>query len=525
MEKQNYSDSDYDYVIVGGGPTGLTLALYLSKYHQKVAVVERESSLGGCHSVKRVNGLFTEHGPRVYLENYLTFQRMLQQELHTSFEELFTPYQYGNGDVMWTLLQRLSFREIVSLATAFLSLNDSDKERTLEDFVRQQAFSSEAQDILDRIGRLTDGGGIGQYTLFSFLQIINQNLLYPGIYEPRKPNDVGLFALWQTELQKRGVAVYLDTEVTEIHVNSRKGIVGEDRGWGHHLAQPPDTVEWIGLKGASPLEASRRLSGKRFIFAMPPAQIVPIFQKNHLKTGFHEDFDQWAMDTNYIPYIPVVFHWNHRFPIKKAWGYPQTSWGVGYIVMSDYTDFHDPRSKTVISSLVSMVNRPSEYLGKTANQISNPAVIIQEVFRQLKSVLGEDLPPYDEAILSQNTYDGEKWVPLHTAFMTTTHGHLPFESRVFDNVFNCGVQNGKSDYVFTSMESSVVNAIELVYLLVPESKKEIEIRRPVTFRWMLFILLLLFFLSLMVLFFRWWWWWKSRGGFIRSILHVGKRRR
>lgn len=486
-------EKKYDYVIVGGGPTGLTLALYLSKYHFTVAVVEKESSLGGCHSVKRVDGLFTEHGPRVYLENYLTFKQLLQTELYSTYDDLFSPYQYGNGDVLSTLLQKMSLRELGILAMAFLGLNDSDKDRTLEDFVKANGFSPEAQDILDRIGRLTDGGGIGQYTLFSFLQILNQNILYPGIYEPKKPNDVGLFHLWQTELQKRGVDVYLGTEVTELH------------GGDTDTDTDTKSLQWISLQTSHPPSASR-LSGKRFIFAMPPAQILQLFNKNHLKTGFHDNFDQWAIDTNYIPYIPVVFHWNHRFPIKRAWGYPQTAWGVGYIVMSDYTDFQDSRSKTVISSLVSMVDRPSDdALGKTANQISNPAEIIQEVFRQLKSVLGEDLPPYDEAILSQNTYDGEKWVPLHTAFMTTTHGYLPFQSRLFQNVYNCGVQNGKSDYVFTSIESSVINAIELVYVLVPQSKKDIQIRTPVTLRqgvgWFLLLVLVVGVVGCLVFFF------------------------
>ena len=68
----------YDYVIIGGGPSGLTLAWCLAfSYHKKVAVIERESSLGGCHRVIRVNGLFSEHGPRIYVDNYFMFQKIL----------------------------------------------------------------------------------------------------------------------------------------------------------------------------------------------------------------------------------------------------------------------------------------------------------------------------------------------------------------------------------------------------------------------------------------------------------------
>ena len=59
----------YDYIIVGAGPTGLTLALYLAKLNKKIIVIEKENTIGGIHRVKRENGLFTEHGPRIYLNN------------------------------------------------------------------------------------------------------------------------------------------------------------------------------------------------------------------------------------------------------------------------------------------------------------------------------------------------------------------------------------------------------------------------------------------------------------------------
>lgn len=459
-------EKEYEYVIVGGGPTGLTLALYLSKYNKRVAILEKESSLGGCHSVKRVDGLFTEHGPRVYLDNYLVFKELLQNELGTSYEELFTEYKYGNSDFAQTILSNLSVRELLIFSMAFLSLNNSYKKQTLLEFLDKYQFSSRAKDILDRIGRLTDGGGIGQYTLFSFLQIMNQNLLYSKIYEPRKPNDVGLFHIWHKELLKRGVDIYLNSEVNEIQVSN-------------------SAIEWMSTNGDTP----KRFYGSTFIFAMPPYQINRIFQNVHLQTGFRENFSEWSKDTNYITYIPVIFHWNKKVDIPRAWGYPQTSWGVGYIVMSDYMEFDNSRSKTVISSLITMQNK-SDYLKKTPNEISNTAILINEVFRQLKTMVGE-IPMYDDAIMSQNYYDGKEWVPLHTAFMSTTHGYIPCKSNLYRNLYNCGVQNGKSDYVFTSMESSVVNAIELVNELVPESKGSVSICTPITFRFVFFLVIIL----------------------------------
>jgi hypothetical protein len=39
---------------------------------------------------------------------------------------------------------------------------------------------------------------------------------------------------------------------------------------------------------------------------------------------------------------------------------------------------------------------------------------------------------------------------------------------LYENLYNCGVQNGNSSYSFTSIESSVANAIHLATTLQPE---------------------------------------------------------
>ena len=43
-------------VIVGAGPSGLTLAMLLAKSGDHVTIVERSDVIGGCHRVERVDG-------------------------------------------------------------------------------------------------------------------------------------------------------------------------------------------------------------------------------------------------------------------------------------------------------------------------------------------------------------------------------------------------------------------------------------------------------------------------------------
>jgi hypothetical protein len=69
--------------------------------------------------------------------------------------------------------------------------------------------------------------------------------------------------------------------------------------------------------------------------------------------------------------------------------------------------------------------------------------------------------------------------------MTTTHGYIPNRSVLYDNLYNCGVQNGNSTYSFTSMESSVANAVHLATELQPELRdlRMAKVREATTVRW------------------------------------------
>lgn len=447
----------YDYIIIGGGPTGLTLAYLLSKNNYSVGLFEKENYLGGCHSVHRVNGLFSEHGPRIYINNYLMFQELLK-EFGTSFDNLFTEYNFGLSDSIKEAYNNLTIREMFILGVAFIFLNDSYKKISLQDFCTLHNFSPKAQIFLDRIGRLTDGGGADKYTFYSFLQILNQNSLYT-IYQPKLPNDIGLFAIWENVLKKNNVDIFLNSSIERlIYDNDIKGIQTKTNNYY------ADT----------------------FILAVPPYSLKNL----NLNYAFGDNFNKWAYETNYMTYIPVTFHWKQKLDLPKIWGLPKTSWGVGHIVLSNYTDFQDSRSQTVISSLVTMIDTKSDFLNKTANEISDKNILVNEVFRQLKDIY-KDLPNPDYSLMTQNYYNTEskKWEPRHTAFMTTKMGYLKNQSNKFKNLYNCGVQNGLSSYSFTSLESSIVNAIELFNELVPD--KKIKIKNAFTVRELLFIILLL----------------------------------
>ena len=446
------SDSDYDHIIVGAGPTGLALAQVLS-ISSRVLLVEKRDFLGGCHGVTRVHdGMMTEHGPRIYIDNFLMFKELLN-DMGVQFDDLFVKYNFSTVSMMLEAVRVLSLREIATLGWSFMTLNDSYKEITLLEYLSSHDFSNASIDILDRIGRLTDGGSADTYTLFSFLQILNQNFLY-GIYQPRVPNDVGLFRIWEDALLKRGVVIMKNATIDRFITGSA-------------------TVLGVAVSDARSESKPIVCGCNNVILACPPQEVQRILSAHEEELGaaFGPDFEQFQEETQYLPYISVIFHWSSKLEVPKIWGYPRTAWGVGNIVLSDYMDFNDARSRTVISTVVTMPDAPSDNvkLQLSANEISDKRAVMNEVFRQLRQIY-PDLPEPDYQFLTQSAYDADqrRWVPFNHAFMTTTHGHVPNRSELFDNLYNCGVQNGNSSYSFTSMESSVVNAIHLAKELQPE---------------------------------------------------------
>lgn len=445
-------DYTYDYIIVGGGPTGLALAQVLSAT-SSVLIVEKNDYLGGCHGVTRVpNGMMTEHGPRIYIDNFLMFTQLLN-DMGVEFDDLFVKYNFSTVTMMLEAVRVLSLREIAALGWSFATLNDSYKEVTLMDYLSSHDFSNASIDILDRIGRLTDGGSADTYTLYSFLQILNQNFLY-GIYQPRVPNDVGLFRIWEDALVKRGVVIMKTATIDKFIVSNVSNAA---------------LVEGVAIRTNT---TSVVCGCNKIILACPPQDVQRILSAHaELGAAFGPDFKRFQHETQYLPYISVIFHWSTKINVPKVWGYPRTSWGVGNIVLSDYMDFNDARSKTVISTVITMPDAPSDnvHLNASANEIGHKRGVMNEVFRQLLQVY-PDLPQPDYQFLTQSAYDADqrRWVPFNHAFMTTTHGHVPNRSVLYENLYNCGVQNGNSSYSFTSMESSVANAIHLATTLQPE---------------------------------------------------------
>lgn len=406
----------YDFIIVGAGPTGLTLVWLLSSKH-KVALIDSAPTIGGCHRVVRDDGHFTEHGPRVYSSAYKTVESLLKS-MDIRWDDIFTPYKFNMGAIGGRTWQSLRVLELLSLTSAYVQLafgRDYSK-TTMRDFTHD--WSPESRDYIERICVLTDGQRANTYTVAKFLQLVNQQMGLYKLYQPKAPNDELLFAQWEAKLRWRGVDIMLDTECNAV----QEGQVTTSRGTFTAntviLATPPRTLARLGLVS-----------------------------------------QEYAAKTSYIDYITVCFEFAPQ-TLPPTWGFPATAWGLAHIVVSDYWDVAIKPRMLTISCGITNVDAPDRN-GKTA-RMANDDYIIAQALEQLRESYPTLPAPTSAKIGSR--------IGQESAFVGTDF--IPFE--ISKGIYNAGTQNGQAQYAYTSMETAVANGAALANMFAPETSADVK---------------------------------------------------
>ena len=465
----------YDHIIIGAGPTGLTVAWILSQYNKKILIIEREDDIGGVHRVKRINKYFTEHSPRVYSNSYVNF-KMILKDMCLNFYELFTPYNFNLTDIGGKSIYNFKIYELYWFIVEFLKTNISNyysKSISCLDFMNEHKFTCKTKDYIDRVCRLTDGVGSDKYTLFQLFQTINQHAFY-DFFQPNKPNDNGLFKTIKDKLtETNNISFVLNAKVTHLNSSNNKisNIIVEHNN--KYMKYVSDS----------------------YIFAIPPSSLIEIFNNSndHIKNSFmeYDKLIKWNKKNRYNTYIPITFHWEEKLNLPKIHGFPGSSWGLVFNVLTDY--FKLEESNTAISVCLSITDVKSPLTGKNANE-SNEHELIKEAFRQLKLSFA-NLPNPTKSIISHDLHkvDG-KWYTNDKAYMMTNDivkFKFPFKSIKFDNLYSVGVHNGESLYHFNTYESAVSNGIMLCRKILPQIKNKYYIKEPLSLMFAINIIILI----------------------------------
>jgi uncharacterized protein with NAD-binding domain and iron-sulfur cluster len=467
----------YDLIVVGAGPAGLALAHTSSSIYRRVLIIDKELEIGGCHRVKRnADGMFTEHGPRIYLSFYYNFFNLMN-ETGLKIEDVFVEYKYSFLDVANTkILPLYNIYEIFMFSLAYLMFvinDDYGKDISLYEYLRGYGFSLKVIDIVDRLCRFTDGGNVYTYSLNKFLKLTDNTLLLK-IYQPKSPLDIVLFNTWKKFLSNRGVDFMLGHYITDYDIQN-------------------NNIEMITLNNGEKIRCGK------VVFAVPPVAILDIIKyEGQLRNAFgnYNDFERWVDKTRYIDYISITFHFkeNQKLPIENGLTF-DTDWGIVLINLSDYMGKVENGYSTVLSAAISICNVNSRFSYKEANECSADE-LIKETHRQIKESLFPDLTDDYTAIVNPNNYYDtykNKWACKDNAYFNVySEKYIPFNSSI-NNLYNLGTHNGKSYISYTTIESAVSNAIYLAGELYPEVVSKYTIYRGITGKNIIMVIIIIIF--------------------------------
>ena len=470
----------YDLVIVGAGPAGLALAHTTSSIYRRVLIIDKEQEIGGCHRVKRnSDGMFTEHGPRIYLSTYYNFFNLVN-ELGLEREDVFVNYKYSFFDIAYTkILPHYNFYEIIMLTMSYLMFfidDDYGKDISLYEYLRGRGFSHKVIDMFDRLCRFTDGGNVYSYSLNKILKLIDSMLLLK-IYQPKSPLDIVLFSTWKKFLSNRGVDFMMGHHITDYDIQN-------------------NNIEIITLNN------SEKIKCGKIVFAVPPVALLNIIKyEEGLRNTFgnYNELERWVDKTKYIDYISITFHFKDKQNLPFINGLSlDTDWGIGLINLSDFMDNVENGYSTVLSTAISICDRNSSYTYKKANECTADE-LIKEVHRQIKESIFNDLSDDYTAIVNPNNYYNvhkNKWECKDNAYFNVyNEKYLSFESGI-NNLYNLGTHNGKSYISYTTIESAVSNAIYLAGELYPEVQSKYTIYKGITGKNIIMVIIIIIFVLL-----------------------------
>ena len=455
---------DYDYVIIGGGPSGIFCADKLSSLGYKICLIESLETLGGCHRVRYVkdnqgNMIHTEHGPRVYLGSYLDFWTWIQT-INIEKDEHFLKYKFdmfSKDFVDFITMFKLYEISIIILAyiiNCILKIAIST-DYTLEEFTNDFKFSQNGMDRLNRLARLIDGGNNNKSLLTAFIEGIDTGFVY-DIHQPNESMDNLIWTKFHKKLLNQNVDILLNTSVSSIDTNK------------------------VFIQ-------TRALKTNSIIFAIPPHAVNMITNARKL-IGYDDNFEQLSLYQQYEPYICATIKFENYG--ESSWGISDSHpWGIIAIDMGRYFDDIDG------SLFIVSVTHPEKIdckTNKTANDMNKDEFLdrIVQLVQQRFKINEEPI----QKILSPNV---EKinggWIERDRAFLYSPPGWLKPDINISkkNKVYSTGHHIGNSYHDYNSMESAIQNASELLREIEP--KYNYSISKPWRLSdiiWLIIIILL-----------------------------------
>ena len=425
------------YIIVGGGPTGLSLAYALALNNIEVDLIEKDEQLGGSWNSQWIEGkYFSENAPRVYI-NTGNIKRLMD---HIGMTKLDFANIYGN--FFQTNLKFLIFIfKFFELKDYFIFLFASIKYRffrdniTLQTWLDHSTMSSSGKKaikilsiiICDKPSNTNVNDFFGTITLTTFKQMREPNKWHETI-----ENYISLLP---------HINIFKNTKVVKIL----------------HELNNKETTGVLIQNNKTKLQEMRY--GDRIVLCTQSNGIMPILKNSSIIVkGNWSSFaglTYWGKTTYYSGFgFQLHFKEKLEFPNQWCWSCIG-SWTVIILPVSNWlkTCSKDPLVQTVWSCCIVDLDTISKNIGKTANECDDKEEVVAECLRQINA--SHKIPqPYIITTSEGLKKENGKWLSKNTGFTQKTLGNLPMKGYL-DNLFALGCFTKKENPTIAYMGSAI----------------------------------------------------------------------
>ena len=371
------SKMTYDYIIYGGGPVGLVLALIFSSNNKKVALVEKRNVLGGCWAVEWADDkYFSEHSPRVMV--YDNTIKNLLEELGLDETSVSDVYKKGQGDnisLFRDMYDKFTLKDILKLSKAYfkyLASSETLDKISVKNWCDENNISEKAQKEIYKISlALSD---VPEKLLMR--DFIEGSILSTSSRKVQFKNP----EVWVSNIVKKitenGGDIYMNTEL--IQVNNGYSII-------------KNNTNSLNIQ---------KLYGKKQLFCIDPLNLHKILVKSKL-------LDNWNLGNTliksyYSSYAFQIHFYNKiQFYTKWLWSF-DSKYNIIVLDASVYTEpfSKDKNVKCVLSCAI--INQ--DLIGYDKEKfIKNAVSQIMEILEKTNDNIGKFIITVNE--MEKNTYN------------------------------------------------------------------------------------------------------------------------
>jgi hypothetical protein len=434
------------YIIVGGGPTGLSLAYLLGVNGHHIELYEQNGQLGGSWNSQWIDDLYwSENAPRVlgYSGNTKFFLNLIGIK-NSDLEDIYGNYITTNLKIVSFIWNYFTIKDYLIFSKSILKYKFYMENITVKDWFIQSGLSEKAKEaintvcitIADRPDKTNINDFFGSMDSVTLKQFKDSNKWHQLV-----ENKLNNFP---------NVKIFKNTRIDELYEKKNK-ISG---------------VLCVNLKSGI---KSTSYCDKVF-FCTQSTGILNILNnsKSNLIKNNWIDYDwikKWCESTFYSGFgFQLHFKEKIKFPEKWCWSCIQ-DWTVIILPVSNWLTKYSKNNKikTVWSCCIVDMDSQSKFLKKTANECHTKQEVIKECMRQIKTNFTTLPTPY-KITFSEGLYkDNNKWISENTGFTSSTKGYLPIKGKI-NNLYALGCFTKQDKPSISYMETAISASIKYIRL-------------------------------------------------------------